>query len=39
MQALRSGARANDEDGVMRAFAQRLTDEEIRALARYYAPR
>lgn len=30
-------ARQNDDVGVMRAFAQRLTDSEIEALGQYYA--
>lgn len=37
MHAFRSGSRQNDDVGVMRAFAQRLTDSEIQALAAYYA--
>lgn len=37
MNAFRSGARQNDDVGVMRAFSQRLTDSEIKALAEYYA--
>ncbi|WP_447988984.1 c-type cytochrome [Achromobacter spanius] len=37
MNAFRSGSRQNDDVGVMRAFAQRLTDSEIQALAAYYA--
>ncbi|MGE8631894.1 MAG: c-type cytochrome, partial [Achromobacter piechaudii] len=37
MNAFRSGARQNDDVGVMRAFSQRLTDSEIQALAAYYA--
>jgi len=36
MNGFRSGQRQNDDVGVMRAFAQRLTPEEIVALARYY---
>lgn len=37
MNAFRGGQRANDDVGVMRAFAQRLTAEEIEALGAYYA--
>ena len=37
MNAFRSGQRHNDDVGVMRAFAQRLTPQEIEALAGYYA--
>lgn len=37
MQAYRSGARANDVYSVMRSVAKDLTDEEIAALASYYA--
>ncbi|ARP97024.1 c-type cytochrome [Bordetella genomosp. 13] len=37
MNAFRGGQRANDDVGVMRAFAQRLTPEEIQALADYYS--
>jgi cytochrome c553 len=37
MQAYRSGARANDVYSVMRSVAKELTDEEIAALASYYA--
>lgn len=37
MTAFRSGARHNDDVGVMRAFSQRLTDSEVEALAQYYA--
>ncbi|WP_459616195.1 c-type cytochrome [Bordetella sp. 2513F-2] len=36
MNAFRANQRRNDDVGVMRAFAQRLTPEEIRALAAYY---
>jgi cytochrome c553 len=36
LQAFRSGERRNDADGVMRAFAERLSDEDIRALAEYF---
>ena len=37
MQLYRSGGRANDVYGVMRAIAKELTDEEIQGLAGYYA--
>ena len=37
MNAFRNGQRRNDDVGVMRAFAQRLTPQEIEALAAYYA--
>jgi cytochrome c553 len=37
LQAYRSGKRANDVYGVMRAVAKNLTDGEIRELANYYA--
>ncbi|WP_144631371.1 c-type cytochrome [Bordetella genomosp. 13] len=37
MNAFRGGQRANDDVGVMRAFAQRLTAQEIEALGEYYA--
>jgi cytochrome c553 len=37
MQAYRSGKRANDVYGVMRAVAKTLTDEEIQGLAKHYA--
>ena len=37
MQLYRSGGRANDVYGVMRAIAKELTDEEIQGLADYYA--
>jgi cytochrome c553 len=37
MQAYRSGARANDVYSVMRSLAKNLTDDEIAALASYYA--
>lgn len=39
MQAYRSGARANDVYSVMRSVSKRLTDEEIDAIATYYATR
>ncbi|MCZ8409016.1 c-type cytochrome [Achromobacter dolens] len=37
INAFRNGSRQNDDVGVMRAFAQRLTDSEIEALGQYYA--
>jgi cytochrome c553 len=37
MNAFRTEARHNDDMGVMRAFARRLTPEEIDALGDYYA--
>lgn len=37
MNAFRDGQRRNDDAGVMQAFAQRLTPQEIEALAQYYA--
>jgi cytochrome c553 len=37
LQAFRSGTRANDSNGMMRAVAARLTDPQIRALADYVA--
>lgn len=37
MNAFRGGQRANDDVGVMRAFVQRLTVQEIEALGEYYA--
>ncbi|PND34666.1 cytochrome C552 [Achromobacter pulmonis] len=39
MNAFRSGQRQNDDVGAMRAFAQRLTPEEIGQLSRYYESR
>jgi cytochrome c553 len=36
MTAFRDGERANDADGVMRAAAKGLSDDEIGSLARYY---
>jgi cytochrome c553 len=35
--AFRSGDRKNDGDGVMQAFAKRMSDTDIQALAKYYA--
>lgn len=37
LNAFRSGTRANDDDGVMRAFARRLTAAEIEGLDNFYA--
>lgn len=37
INAFRNGSRQNDDVGVMRAFAQRLTDAEVQALSQYYA--
>ncbi len=37
INAFRNGSRQNDDVGVMRAFAQRLTDAEVDALGQYYA--
>lgn len=37
INAFRNGTRQNDDVGVMRAFAQRLTDSEVEALGQYYA--
>ena len=37
LKLFRSGARANDPNGMMRGVAARLTDEEIKALAQYAA--
>ncbi|HYG44848.1 MAG TPA: c-type cytochrome [Bordetella sp.] len=37
MNAFRNGQRHNDDVGVMQAFAQQLTPQEIEALANYYA--
>lgn len=37
LQEWRSATRKNDDEGVMRAIAHGLTDEEIRSLANYYA--
>jgi len=39
MNAFRSGLRQNDDVGAMRAFAQRLTPDEIGQLSRYYESR
>lgn len=36
LNAFRAGTRANDDDGVMRALAHRLTDAEINALDSFY---
>lgn len=37
INAFRNGTRQNDDVGVMRAFAQSLTDSEVEALGQYYA--
>lgn len=37
LKAFRSGARANDPNGMMRGVAARMTDEEIKAVAEYAA--
>ena len=37
MQAFRSGARSNDKSRVMRVVAERLTDDDMKALAEYLA--
>jgi cytochrome c553 len=37
LQAFRSGARANDPNGMMRGVAAHLTDRQIKALAEYVA--
>jgi len=37
LNAFRSGDRKNDGDGVMQAFAKRMDDADIQALAAYYA--
>jgi cytochrome c553 len=37
LKAFRSGARANDPSGMMRGVAERMTDEEIKAVAQYAA--
>jgi cytochrome c553 len=37
LHAFRAGSRSNDDGGVMRAFAQRLSEADIRALAEFYA--
>jgi cytochrome c553 len=37
LKAFRSGARANDVNGMMRGVAARMTDNEIRAVAEYTA--
>lgn len=36
LEAFRSGERRNDTDAVMRAFAKRLSDADIQALATYF---
>lgn len=37
LKAFRSGARANDPNGMMRGVAARMTDQEIKAVAEYTA--
>ncbi|MCG6952689.1 MAG: cytochrome c4 [Betaproteobacteria bacterium] len=37
LKAFRSGARANDPNGMMRGVAARMTDQEIQAVAQYAA--
>lgn len=37
LHAFRTGSRSNDDGGVMRAFAKRLSESDIRALAEFYA--
>jgi cytochrome c553 len=37
LKAFRAGARANDQNGMMRGVAQRMTDAEMRAVAEYAA--
>jgi cytochrome c553 len=37
LRAFRSGARANDPNGMMRGVTARMTDEEIKAVAQYVA--
>jgi cytochrome c553 len=37
LNAFRSGERKNDGDGVMQAFAKRMSDADIESLAKYYA--
>ena len=37
LKAFRSGARANDPNGMMRGVAARMTDREIQAVAEYVA--
>lgn len=37
LKAFRSGARANDPNGMMRGVTARMTDEEIKAVAQYVA--
>ncbi len=37
LKAFRSGARANDSNGMMRGVAARMTDEEIKAVSEYAA--
>ncbi|QEI05776.1 c-type cytochrome [Pigmentiphaga aceris] len=37
LHAFRAGSRSNDDGGVMRGFAKRLSETDIRALAEFYA--
>ncbi|MGE3571266.1 MAG: cytochrome c, partial [Burkholderiales bacterium] len=37
LKAFRSGARANDANGMMRGVAARMSDAEIKAVAEYAA--
>jgi len=37
LHAFRAGTRSNDDGGVMRAFAQRLSEADMQALAEFYA--
>lgn len=37
LHAFRAGSRSNDDGGVMRGFAKRLSEEDIQALAQFYA--
>jgi cytochrome c553 len=37
LKAFRSGARANDPNGMMRGVAAHMTDDEIKAVAQYVA--
>jgi cytochrome c553 len=37
LQAFRAGSRSNDDGGVMRGFAKRLSEADIQALAQFYS--
>ena len=37
LHAFRAGSRSNDDGGVMRGFAKRLSEADIQALAQFYA--